>query len=261
MPGRIGVTARLDDGRFFLDLAPTPEMLHHGIVRASVLSYVVDAVAGIDVDESADVWTLTTDLSLRMRAVPAPDLVIAGTETVRKGRTSVTCIVELTSGDGLPIGTGAVGFAYVPRKDTDPPKRLIRPADAVDFFRARGALSRPLRDEAGIERVDAGQGMVQVELTPALMNPAGTLQGAMVALVAEAAAEDLVAARTGSSAVVTDLDLRYLARTGRGPVRASTRALTEDPDGPVEVKLVDLSTGVLTTLAYARAVPVRASAG
>ena len=44
----------------------------------------------------------------------------------------------------------------------------------------------------------------------------------MVALFAEAAAEELASARFGIPAVVTELDLRYLAQTGDGP-------------GPVEV--------------------------
>ena len=91
---------------------------------------------------------------------------------------------------------------------------------------------------------------MQVELTDELRNPAGTLQGAMVALLAEAAAEDLVQARFGRPAIVTDLDLRYLAPTGTGPVRTTTRLLGKRADSAIEVELVDVSTGTLTTLVY-----------
>ena len=73
VPARLGVTARFEDGSLELDLVPRPEVLHHGIVRASVISYVVDALAGISVDGAAGVWTLTTDMSIRMRPVPAPE--------------------------------------------------------------------------------------------------------------------------------------------------------------------------------------------
>ena len=110
-----------------------------------------------------------------------------------------------------------------------------------------------MRDEAGIEVVDAGNGVVQLEVTPALRNPAGTLQGAMVALLAEAAAEDLVEARSGSPAVVVDLDIRYLGKAMVGPVRTRTRLLGDGPGAPIEIELVDLSTDTLTTLVYARA--------
>jgi acyl-coenzyme A thioesterase PaaI-like protein len=257
VPGRLGVTARMVDGRFVIDLTPQPETLHHGYVRASVLAYAVDVVAGIAVDLDDSVWTLTTDLSVRARPMPAPDVVCATGTVVRRGRRSVTCAVELVTGEGDPVGTGAVGFAYVPRKEGEPAKHVVRPEDAVELFGEHLRLSAPLRDEAGIETCDAANGVVQVELMPELLNPAGTLQGAMVALVAEAAAEDLLEARFDTPAVVTDLDIRYLARTEAGPVRSRTRLIGDGPDAPIEVQLVDLSTDTVTTLVYARAVAAR----
>jgi acyl-coenzyme A thioesterase PaaI-like protein len=74
----------------------------------------------------------------------------------------------------------------------------------------------------------------------------------MVALLAEAAAEDLVATRFESPVVVTDLDLRYLAQAPRGPVRTRARLLGTGPDTPVQVELTDPSADRLTTLAFAR---------
>ena len=44
---------------------------------------------------------------------------------------------------------------------------------------------------AGIVVLDPAAGSLEMEVTPELRNPAGTLQGAMVALFAEAAAEEL----------------------------------------------------------------------
>jgi hypothetical protein len=52
--------------------------------------------------------------------------------------------------------------------------------------------------------------------------------------------------------VVTELDLRYLAQTGAGPVRSRCRLLGESPDAPIEVELFDTSSDRLTTLVYAR---------
>ena len=104
--------------------------------------------------------------------------------------------------------------------------------------------------------IDAAEGVVQVEVTPELRNPAGTLQGAMVALVAEAAAEDLMSARFGSPFVVTDLDLRYLRKAQVGPVRTRCRLLGTGPDATVQIELIDTSTDQITTLVYAGAVTV-----
>ena len=256
VPTRLGVSATYVDGTMTLELAPTPETLHHGVVRASVLSFVIDAQAGILLDQDPSSWTLTTDMTVRMRAVPAPQRVRAVCTTLREGRRSATSLVELFADDGSPIASGAIGFARVPRKAGDPPKPGVTPADTPKLFRDRGTLDRPLREEAGIEVIDAADGVVQVEVTAALRNPAGTLQGAMVALLAEAAVEDLVATRFESPVVVTELDIRYLAQAQVGPVRTRSRLLGSGPDAPVQVELIDTSTDRITTLVYARAVAV-----
>jgi len=255
VPSRLGVQARFEDATLTLDLTPRPETLHHGVVRASVLSFVIDAVSGIAVDQDPDGWTLTSDMSVRMRAVPAPERISAVNTILRQGRRSVTCKVELTSDDGESIATGAVGFVKIPRRDTDPPKPFVTPELAVALFRDFGSLTRPLRDEAGIEVLDAANGVVQVLVTPGLRNPAGTLQGAMVALLAEAAAEDLVSTRFETPCVVTELDLRFLGQAPVGPVRTRSRLLGPGPDASIEIELVDTSTDKITTLVYARAVP------
>lgn len=251
--GRLGVTARSSGDDLVLELLPRPEVLHHGLVRASILSFLVDAVAGIVVDDDPDMWTFTSDMSVRMRPEPAPGRVDAVAQVLRRGRRSATATVELTDEKGERVATGAIGFARVPRRHGDPPKPPVTPGSSVAIFRGVGVLTKPVRQEAGIESIDPEGGVVELIVTPELRNPAGTLQGAMVALVAEAAAEDLLSARFEIPAVVTDLDLRYLAQAHSGPVRSESRLLGSGPDAPVEVRLVDTSVGRLTTLVYARA--------
>jgi len=254
VPSRLGVTARVEGGVLTIELRPQEETLHHGVVRASVLSFVVDVVAGIPLDQDAGVWTLTSDMSVRMRPVPAPERIDATSTILRQGRRSATCLVELTTDRGAPVAAGAIGFVNIPRKATDPPKPNVPVGQIPLIFRDPGTLTRPLREEAGIEVIDAAEGVVQVEVTAGLRNPAGTLQGAMVALLAEAAAEDLLATRFESPVVVTELDLRYLRMAQVGPVRTRSRLLGTGPDAPVQVELIDTSTDLVTTLVYARAV-------
>lgn len=254
---KLGVTARVVEGELVLDLTPRPEVLHHGVVRASVLAFLMDVVAGIAIDDDPDVWTLTSDLSVRMRALPAPDRIEARGTALRRGRRSITYRVELRSGADDLVATGAIGFAKVARRDADPRKPRVGPETSRALFSGGGRLARPLRDEAGVEVLDARSGIVQLAVTPELRNPAGTLQGAMVALVAEVAAEELLSTRFESPVVVTDLDVRYLARAPVGPVRSRTRLVGEDLDATVEVELVDTSVDRVTTLVYARAATVR----
>jgi acyl-coenzyme A thioesterase PaaI-like protein len=256
LPSRLGVAARFDDGHLVLELRPQEETLHHGIIRASVLAFVIDVVAGIPLDRDPDMWALTSDMSVRMRPLPAPPRIDATATILRHGRRSATSLVELRTDEGTPIATGAIGFAKVPRRDTDPPKPNVPLGQTPLIFRDAASLTRPLRQEAGIEVIDAAEGIVQVEVTAQLRNPAGTLQGAMVALLAEAAAETLVEERFDSSFVVTDLDLRYLRKAEVGPVRTRSRLLGTGPDAPIQIELVDTSTDEITTLVYARAVAV-----
>lgn len=253
--GRLGVTARADGGDRVLELVPRPEVLRHGVVRASVLAFLVDAVAGITIDDDPDFWTFTSDMSVRMRPVPAPGRIEARAHVLRRGRRSATATVELTSDGDEPVATGAIGFAKVPRGATDPPKPQVTPGSWSAIFRG-AVLTKPVREEACIEVVDAEDGVVQLAVTPELRNPAGTLQGALVALVAEAGVEELVSSRFGIPAVVTDLDLRYLAQAHTGPVRSRCRLLGSGPDAPVEVELFDTSADRVTTLVYARTTAV-----
>ena len=256
VPGRLGVTARFDGGELILELRPQMETLHHGIVRASVISFVVDVAAGIPLDQDGGVWTLTSDMSVRMRPIPAPERIDATSVILRQGGRAATSLVELTSDRGAPIATGAIGFVKVPRKATDPPKPNVPLGQIPLIFRDSATLTRPLREEAGIQSIDPAEGIVQVDVTPELRNPAGTLQGAMVALLAEAAVEDLLTTRFESPFVVTDLDLRYLRMAQVGPVRTRCRLLGSGADAPVQIELVDTSTDEITTLVYAHAISV-----
>jgi acyl-coenzyme A thioesterase PaaI-like protein len=256
IPARLGATALVDERGLVVEVEPRPEQLHHGVVRLSVLTFLVDVSAGVTLDTDPDAWTFTTDLSLRMRPVPAPSKLTATTTMLRQGRRSAHGLVTVVDGSGAEVAAGAIGFAHVPRKPGDPPKPAVTPHDLAARFGRGPRLTSPLREEAGIVVVDPAAGAVEIAVTPAVCNPAGTLQGAMVALAVEAATEDLVGTRLERPVVVTELDIRYLGQANVGPVRSRSRLLGDGPDAGVEVQLVDTGTDRVSTLAYARAVPV-----
>jgi acyl-coenzyme A thioesterase PaaI-like protein len=257
VPSRLGSIALLDERGVVVEIDDIqPEVLHHGVLRLSVLSFLVDVSAGVALDTDDDSWAFTTDLSLRMPVRPAPAKVTATATILRQGRRSAHSLVEVVDEQQRLVAAGAIGFARVPRKPEDPPKPGVSPELMAERFRGRERLSSALRDEAGIVPIDPGRGVVEIAVRPEVCNPAGTLQGAMVALVAEAAAEDLIGWLAGEPAVVAELDIRYLAQAKVGPVRTQSRPLGNRPDDPVEVRLFDTATGRLTTLVYARALPV-----
>jgi acyl-coenzyme A thioesterase PaaI-like protein len=252
VPARLGVRAEFSDDEFRLRLDPRPEVLHHGAVRASVIAFMIDVVAGIVLDDDPDAWMLTSDMSVRMQPVAAPSSLSTRLTILRRGRRSATAAVDLVTGTGATVATGAIGFARVQRRKADPVKPTSSTLHITTMFDGSRTLRRPLREEAGIVVLDSRAGVLEMQVTPELRNPVGTLQGAMVALLAEAAAEDMASTRFDRNAVVTELDLRYLAQTGAGPVRSRCRLLGDGPDAPIEVELFDTSSDRLTTLVYAR---------
>lgn len=257
VPARLGVVAEFCDGEFRLRLQPRPEVLRHGAVRASVIAFMIDVVAGIVLDDDPDAWMLTSDMSVRMRPQRAPASLSTRMTILRRGRRSSTAIVDVVTGDDETMATGAIGFARVQRRPGDPVKPPSSGTRITTIFDGSSTLIRPLREEAGVVVLDPATGAVEMQITPELRNPAGTLQGAMVALLAEAAAEEMASSRFDIPAVVIELDLRYLAQTDAGPVRSKCRLLGEGPDAPIEVELFDTSSDRLTTLVYARTAVIR----
>jgi acyl-coenzyme A thioesterase PaaI-like protein len=250
---RMNVTAHRSDGDLVMRATPIPETSRLGSIRISVLSYVVDALAGISVDSDPEAWTFTSDMSLRMRPVSGAAYIEGQARTLRGGRRSATCEVRLVDETGAPALYSVLGFTRVGRRAGDPEKLVFDADAAAKVWGAAPAVDTALRDAAGIQVIDGPAGVVEVELVQDLLNPAGALQGAMVALVAETAAEEAASARRGEPARICDLDLRYLHQARVGPIRTECEWLGDGSNASILVRLMDVSTGQLLTHAIARA--------
>ena len=154
---------------------------------------------------------------------------------------------------GATIGHGVLGFSRVERKPTDPPKVHVDAAQISEHWDAITPIDAPLAEAAGIRVVDAAAGTVEVDADPMLNNMAGVMQGAMVALVAEVAAEEAASVRLGAPALVTELDIRYLQQVRSGHVRTESEWLGDRPDSPIRVALLDADTEQILTHVVARA--------
>jgi uncharacterized protein (TIGR00369 family) len=99
-------------------------------------------------------------------------------------------------------------------------------------------LRQPLQERIGAEVLRPG--VVQLALRADILNDhhQGTVQGGLLAVLAEVSAASLWA--EGEPYLVTDLDIRYLNRVKVGPVRASARVVVDGWRGTVvDVTLVD----------------------
>lgn len=233
-----------------LRLRPHPALCHRGVVRPSVIALAVDMMAGYYAQVGAGTdWIFTTDLSLRAPARSIPECALVSGSLLRAGRSSVTSDVRLEV-DGALYAYGQAGFIRVARRHGDPAQPDIH---ASPMRGAPRPLARPLHEEVGIAVTDAAGGRAEVELRDALRNPAGVMQGAIVALLAEVAAEALADASLGVPQVVTDLDIRYLAMARTGPMRAHASWVGPPGEGAISVLLRDAGNGDrITTSVLAR---------
>ncbi|MEM7324072.1 MAG: hypothetical protein AAF531_13370, partial [Actinomycetota bacterium] len=151
------------------------------------------------------------------------------------GKRSLVSSIEVLSGT-VPAAHATVEFSRI-RREASP--HTGRPAAADGTWRRMGEgdlLDRPIEEACGIRVVDPATGMAEVDRAPFVANSIGTLQGGVVALLADVSA----AAVVGPNARTIDLQFRFLAQTGAGPARASAEVIRTDVDGTVVgVEVID----------------------
>ncbi len=157
---------------------------------------------------------LTLDLTVRTVANPSSEtseVVEIDARPRKVGRTTLFYEVEFRDpASGALTSVSHVTFVASPRpQDVMPPAR--------PHARSTSALDQPFADALGARVLDAG--VVEAELRPYVEQSTGSMQGGVIALLAEVAAESL------AGAPVLDLDLRYLSSVRAGPARAVAHAL------------------------------------
>jgi acyl-coenzyme A thioesterase PaaI-like protein len=235
--GRLGIRARRGpEGPLLVE--PFAQTCARGVIRSSVLVLAVDMMGGFIAEAGAGTdWIFTTDLSLRTPALPPPARLAARGRLLRAGRGLVHCDVALLdTTTGREFSYGQTGFMRVPRRHGDPEHpHLHEPVELAELPR----IERALAEEVGARVIDPARGQVEIEMRDALRNHAGALQGALVALVGELAAEALADSTGGEPCAVTDLDVRYLAMAREGPIWTRAEWLGGIPGDRIRVELRD----------------------
>jgi acyl-coenzyme A thioesterase PaaI-like protein len=239
VPARLGTTIDISGPELVVSQWANPATTIHGAMRAAAVVFLVDAAAGISLDRDPEMWTFTSNLSVRMPPILAPEQLLGRAELLRDGSRSATMSVPLTLPGGQQVGLGLATFSRVARRPTDPPKFELNLQELSESWADVAPLSLPLAEAAGVAVVDASAGVVEVPLEGKLLNPAGALQGAMVGLIAEVAAEEMVGAALGKPQIVTDMDIRYLVQARSGPIRTRSIFIGPPADASVFVELID----------------------
>jgi acyl-coenzyme A thioesterase PaaI-like protein len=212
----IGYTQEIKDGVSRGWLQVTDELRAPGSsqVRASVLATMADvwtgALAGM---ACAPKLALTLDLTARIVGDVGGDrLDIVGT-LLKQGRTTIVAETEFRH----PVTGAVVALSHATFVASPRPQDVIGP---LSSSRTTGnALSSPIAEALGAQVLSPG--VVVIERGTYVNQPAGTLQGGVVAVLAELAAETLTGAR------VLELEVRYLSAVRVGPARTSAVALDD----------------------------------
>jgi len=205
----------------------TPEMHVPGTrhLRTSILAAWADVLAGhLAVDTIAPRVPVTLELDVHLyRPAPADGAVHGAGKIVKAGRSVFVAEVEFTTGDGDPFGFAAGSFVPAP----DARLTIDIPPNARPFSAEAPRLTVPFAQRAGCVR--GAPGVAVLTHSDEVLNASNTINGGMIALVAEEAALSL-----SPGATLASLDLRYLQPARVGPVVA--RAEVRHGLGRVEVR-------------------------
>jgi acyl-coenzyme A thioesterase PaaI-like protein len=235
---KLGISYRSDGdvvvGRF--DVTDDMRVAGTRQVRAGLLATVADVVSGWGANAAVfPRIPLTVDLTVHRLSDFAGDSLDVVARLLRVGRTTIVAETLFTQGPAVALSHATFTVSPRPEDGFGDTVGVARPARAP-------SLAGPILDDIGARVV--APGVAELDRLPYVMQPAGTIQGGAVALLAEMAAES----RAG--APVTDLEIRYLSAVRVGPARAVAELLGP---GLVRVEVRDTGHGDrLASLAMAR---------
>lgn len=196
-------------------------------------------------------WTATADLMLHESAPLVQGPAILESRLTRAGSRLIVVGFDIYDGGGvsdldevgepieLPrVATGLVTFARVPAS-TSAASGVFDPLGGIGQRRhmapAGGIPTRPLLERCGLQVIDAARGEVELPSTPYVHNSRGRINGGVLGMVFQGAAEAAAPGFAGS-----DLHIHYLAGARNGPVRTRTVIVREAADHVVcRVEAVD----------------------
>jgi uncharacterized protein (TIGR00369 family) len=238
-----------------LCLAPVTEHVRNraGAAGLGLLVTLTDTSGAlVALPAAAPDWIATVDLSLHTLAPITEGPAIAESRLVRVGKNVIVVGVEVYDAHGgdepdgsRPCGSGLMSFARIPGHATRAERRPGEQfGERTTQARDDTHLRRPLFDHIGLRIVDAANGAVEVDKSEYVSNSFGTVNGGVLGMAFQAAAETrleaLDAGPVGRAFVASDAQVHYLAQTEAGPVRTSVRILRVATDHAVcQVRAVD----------------------
>ena len=168
---------------------------------------------------------VTIELDTHLYREPRDCTSVTAVGRMLKAGTSIAVVTVDLCADGEPLGVGTASFMAAPDAT------LTLPASATNlserYPRVRPRLAQPFAERAGCERREPG--VAVLSRTEGGMNSSNTINGGLIALVAE---EAVLSAAPGTT--LSSLAMRYLRPVRLGP--AVGTAIVRGDVGHVEVR-------------------------
>lgn len=228
-----------------------------GRPRVGVAAVIADMIAGqTAIREVAPSWIATSNLGLQVGDLPSEGTLVGHPKVLRKGATTIVIEVRLQHLESRrDVGLSTLGFAILPRRNEMQAELHRSRASGEDtvYAPAGAGFAKPLYEAIGLRFDSAGVGesadesgsrrdscWAEVDLDPYLQNTLGALQGGVVAILVEAAAERRATSGLGGPVRTRGVELQYLKLGRKGPIRARARELARTGSGMiVRVEMVD----------------------
>lgn len=214
----------------------------HERLRPATLMMLADVVVGMRHEARVEEWTFTTDYSWRLadcRPVAEGETITATARELRIGRRLIIEAVDYLDEAEVLLASTQITFMRTPQRPGDDPKPDISGVRALMAGAPEEPLEAPLVEAAGLETVDAASGTVRLEISDRIRRPGGMVQGSIMTLLGEVAAETLAEHTLGASCIVTGLDVRYLLGGRTGPLVTRSSWVGPPERGTVAVDVVD----------------------
>ena len=225
-----------------------PAITHtSGHPRVGALAAIIDlagaatAIASVTPD-----WIATADLSFTSGEPIVEGPIVVAAHLVRAGSNVVVVRVDVGDGQGKddvatmrPAGRCLMTFARIPGSASGFGREIPESSPKQSSALADSGFRRPLFAQLDIQTIDAERGVVEVDRTDYSRNSFGSINGGVIAITAEAAADAFVS-RHGPIFEAVDISVNYLSQTRSGPGRTAVSLVRADAHhAVVEVSILD----------------------
>jgi len=220
---------RDESGSTLLLQIVSPLLDGSGGLRAGVVGTVADIVCGeVALRRVLPGWMATSSMSLQLEPLPGEGTLRARPRLLRHGRTTLVLEVALDHVETeRACGLATVSFSILPRRSELQARATWaeEPEPVTTFAHPGSGFTQPLLEAIGLRTDPADAGRCHLQPTPYLANTLGAMQGGVVAMLIDAAAERFAEAELGAPCRVAHLEIHYLALAKTGPIRASARSI------------------------------------